>query len=150
MSISALKEDGTRVIGMLMNDSEWQEIEKLSKSRRLLMPQSTKVAIAKTRRGKLITRYFSHLPGEGDCARNNQGSIESIHHLHWKLEIYKALKEEGYDVMIECGNKAWVADVLVRFGDLRNPIAIEIQHSKQSAQETINRIASFSLGLRKA
>lgn len=131
--------EGKRVIGQFTTDAEWAAIKKLSKQRMVFMPDTGLPAVAKTiRRSGLVTRFFSHFPGE---VPEGYTSNESPEHMALKLAVYAALLRDGYKVELEAGRDDWRADVLL-YESARGPLtAIEIQLTAQSAERTHERTA---------
>ncbi|WP_341305481.1 hypothetical protein [Pseudomonas sp. TMP25] len=129
--------DGKRVIGAFLSDQAWSELKKLSRERKVLMPDTKLPAIAKTVRWNGgVTRFFSHFPGE---APEGYASKESPAHTARKLAIYSRLIELGIPAELEAGRDDWRADVLVGESAFSPELAIEVQLTKQSAQLTYER-----------
>jgi len=129
--------DGKRIVGAFLPDEEWRQVVKLSKQRKLLMPDTKLPALAKTVRWKRgITRFFSHFPGE---APEGYASRESPEHAAQKLAVYARLLELGFTAELEAGMDDWRADVLVGPSAFGPALAIEVQLTRQSAQATYER-----------
>lgn len=129
--------DGERVVAPLASEEEWAAIKRLSKARKVLMADTKLPAQAKTLRWKThITRFFAHFPGE---APEGYASLESPQHAAMKLAIFLRLREVGIPAEIEWGMDNWQADVFVPESVFGKPLAIEVQLSKQSAEETYQR-----------
>lgn len=129
--------DGVRVVAPLASEEEWSEIKRRSKARQVLMADTKLPAQAKTLRWKThTTRFFAHFPGESP---EGYASLESPQHAMMKLAIFIRLRELGIPAEIEWGMDNWRADVFVPDSVFGKPLAIEVQLSRQSAEETYKR-----------
>ncbi len=129
--------NGCRTVASVLSDEDWKKVVKLSKRRQVLMADTNLPAQAKTRRWDGgITRYFSHFPGESPEGYTN---TESPEHIAMKMAIYKALVDLGIRAELEDGVDDWRADILVGDSAFAPRLAIEVQISPQSAQQTYVR-----------
>jgi hypothetical protein len=115
---------------------EWQALKDENRTlRHLQMPCCGARATPKT--SKLGTQFFAHTKVDG-CAT----APETAEHLLAKVMVAEAVKAGGWEVDTEVAGhtpsgEQWVADVLATKGKIR--IAVEIQWSRQSQEETRRR-----------
>lgn len=138
MTLSAFH-GNRRIIAPLLSDEEWQAIVQLGRQLQLQMPGTGLPAMAKTRRWDGgITRHFSHFAGE---APEGYAGEESPEHEAMKFAVYLALRNQGFPAELERGMDDWRADVLVGESAFGPSLAVEIQLTRQSAENTYQRTA---------
>jgi len=86
------------------------------------------------------TQFFRHYAGQSDCEYATTG--ESDGHLFAKNHAAAGARDAGWSATVEAASSpssamSWRADVLAEHKDRR--VALEIQHSRQSAGEYLRR-----------
>lgn len=130
------KIDGKTVISIDMSDEEWNELKKNTRSKIISKELLCCGNIPYLRTSKLGTKHFVH-----KTKNNCNWKPESPNHLRAKEIIFKACKEEGWNVEPEYIFNDWIADIFATNGNIK--IAFEIQWSRQSAEETIRRQSKY-------
>lgn len=90
------------------------------------------------------TQFFRHYAGQSDCEYATAG--ESDGHLFAKNQAAAGARDAGWSATVEAASspsaaKSWRADVLAECKDRR--VALEIQHSQQSAGQYLRRHKSY-------
>jgi hypothetical protein len=131
----------TAVFAFDFSGEKWEKLKaETRKLKHLSMPCCHAKATPKT--SKLGTQFFAHSNAEG-C----ETAPETAEHLLAKTSVAKAAKMAGWTVDTEVKGAtppgdSWVADVLATKG--QGKIAIEIQWSKQTPEETKHRQAKYA------
>ncbi|MEP9373853.1 competence protein CoiA family protein [Mesorhizobium sp. KR1-2] len=119
-----------------LSPDDWAALVVQNRSERhLRMPCcSARVALKTSRKG---TRFFAHM-ADGGC----QTAPETEAHLRLKQMAVEAARAHGWEAGTEVPGLApdgetWMADVLARKG--RAGVAVEIQWSPQTVEETLRR-----------
>lgn len=131
--------DGKEIIAPLLSDSEWNDlrdwIEKNDQD--IIIAQTGKKGYLRTSSRNL--KHFVHKKGESP----DNWKPESWQHLKAKEIVLKACIEAGWHASPEYNNENWIADVLAYQGKKR--IAFEIQWSKQTLQDTLERQERYKI-----
>lgn len=119
-----------RVEAPFLNDEEWAALRRRWKAGEPLTMacgQQGKPRIS--RRG--LKHFYHH--ADADCTVHPGG--ESTDHLEMKSLVAAAAREAGWEAVIEhpAADRSWIADVMVSRDDKR--LALEIQFSRQDADE---------------
>ena len=129
------------ILAFDLSPEEWRALElENEKTRHLKMTCcDAQVTLRKSRRG---TPFFAH-KGVGGCST----APETEAHLRLKRIAVEAARMHGWDAETEVAGttdtgERWTADVLARKGKLR--MAIEIQWSSQTNEETLRRQARYA------
>lgn len=129
------------VLSFDLSPDEWRTLERENKSvRHLRMPCcNAQVVLKKSRRG---TPFFAH-KGKGNCAT----APETETHLRLKRMAVEVARAYGWNAETEVAGttpsgKTWRADVLARKD--RHQVAVEIQWSSQTEEETQRRQARYA------
>jgi len=121
------------IIATFLNSEEWEILKSEIKQNNYDVILSCCKQKGNLRTSKLGLNHFYHKPSDLTC----DWKPESPEHLSLKFEILKACKECGWIAIPEYSENDWRADVIAKQGN--NRIAFEVQLSKQSYEETINR-----------
>lgn len=118
-----------------LNAAQWADLKQSYKSMGLRMPCCDSAAIPKT--SPLGNFFFAH-QRKGECTT----APESAEHLLCKELIARAAKAAGWEVVTEQkgvspDGQEWVADVYCTNGTVK--LALEVQMSPQTAEETLRR-----------
>lgn len=121
------------------DSSQWAELKESYKRLNLRMPCCQVAAVPKT--STLGNFFFAHAR-RGEC----KTAPESAEHLYCKTLIAQAATAAGWTVTTErpgvsLEGEEWVADVFCEKGGAK--LALEIQMSPQSDEETIRRQARY-------
>ncbi|CAI9912063.1 TPA: hypothetical protein MXR76_005359 [Pseudomonas aeruginosa] len=136
MPLRCIDTHGQSIQSNLLNESQWAELKRLQGVRKnLRMPCCEQGVVLKT--SKLGTNFFAH-QRRGGCTTKP----ESAEHLMLKSLVATAIRNCGWNVATEVRGRSdegeeWIADVLATRGSKR--IAVEIQWSRQSSEETYSR-----------
>lgn len=130
------KLNGIDILAFEYDQSEWKSL----KGKELTMPCCGQCALAKT--SILGTQFFAH-KNRANCS----SSGETPEHNYLKSQVAEAAKRSGFRVSTEFrgetpSGKEWVADVYCEKGKAK--IAVEIQWSNQSKEETQRRSGRYS------
>jgi hypothetical protein len=124
------------ILAFDLSPDEWRTLElENRKARHLRMPCcSSQVTLKRSARG---TQFFAHKAG-GDCST----APETEAHRRLKRMAVEAARADGWTVATEVSGRTprgehWKADVLAERGD--HKVAVEIQWSQQSNDETLRR-----------
>ena len=126
------KINGKTVISIDMNDEEWDKLKKAVRSKKTSITLLCCNKTAYTRTSKLGTKHFVH-----KTKKNCNWESESIDHLRAKEIVYKACIEEGWYAEPEYSLDDCIADIFATDG--KRKVGFEIQLSKQTKEDTINR-----------
>lgn len=133
--------DGKPVFSFDFSIEGWNQLKVENRQKKhLSLPCCDREVIPKT--SKLGTQFFAHAR-LGDC----ETASETNEHLLAKFLVAKAAKLAGWEVESEAEGRTpngdiWIADVLATKGKAK--IAIEIQWSNQSIEETKLRQARYT------
>ena len=129
------------ILSFDLSPEEWRILERVNKSiRHLRMPCcDAQVVLKKSRRG---TCFFAHKI-KGDCV----AARETEAHRCLKRMAVEAARASGWDAETEVpgatpSGDEWRADVLAQKG--KHQVAIEIQWSAQTSEETLRRQARYA------
>lgn len=128
--------DEQELFSFHFDEQSWDMLRKQNQQlKHLIMPCCHARVVLK--QSKLMTRFFAHAR-RGDCTTQP----ETAEHLLAKAQIAKAIEAAGWSVTTEKrgttpAGEGWIADVLACYGKLS--VAIEVQWSRQSDQETAYR-----------
>lgn len=119
-----------RIEAPFLSDEEWAALRQRWKAGEPLMMACGQAG--KPRVSKRGLKHFYH-HAEADCTLHPSG--ESADHLEMKSLVAAAAREAGWDAVIEypASDRAWIADVMVSRDGKRR--ALEIQFSRQDADE---------------
>ena len=123
------KVNGKTIISIDMSTDEWNELKKAVRSNKTSIKLFCCGGLAYSRMSKMGTKHFVHKT-KYKC----NWKPESVNHLKTKEIIFKACKEEGWNVEPEYGFNDWIADVFATKGNTK--IALEAQWSRQTDEET--------------
>jgi len=123
------KVNGKTIISIEMGDDEWNELKKAVRSNKTSIKLFCCGGLAYPRMSKLGTKHFVH-----KTKHKCNWKPESVNHLKTKEIIFKACKEEGWNVEPEYNFNDWIADIFATSGNTR--IAFEAQWSRQTDEET--------------
>ncbi len=136
MPLRCVDDTGDRLLAFDLTPADWTLLaERNRRQRHLRMPCCG--AEVSLRRSKLGTQFFAHKK-VGSCVT----APETEGHLRLKQLAVEVARSRGWDAETEvtgrgANGEPWRADVLARRGDAR--IAIEIQWSSQTDEETLRR-----------
>lgn len=131
MPLKAL-DGSTTIIAPLLSDDSWDTIRNDIKQKRLTLRLACCESECFTRESKLGTRHFVHKRG-ADC----KAPHETLEHLLAKSLVAQGASDAGWNVDVEARGNGWRADVLAE--RKTNRVAIEVQWSRQTLEETIIR-----------
>lgn len=132
MPLRCLGPDGGNIQAFDLTDEQWRILRfENKKSRRLRMPCCPSPVVMKT--SSLGTKFFAH------SAKGCAAAPETEEHLLLKQIAAGAARKAGWNCTTEVAGstptgEGWTADVLAQKG--KHKIAIEIQWSRQTAEET--------------
>lgn len=141
MPLRCLLPDDTSVQAFDLNDLKWAALrEENRQSRQLRMPCCTALVVMK--RSSLGLQFFAH-QSRGICTT----APETEEHLHLKKLAVEAARSAGWTASTEVRGfsptgEEWTADVLATKGKHR--VALEIQWSAQTTEETLRRQERYS------
>ena len=119
----------------LLSDEAWARLREENRSRRhLRLPCCDSQVVLKTSSRGL--RFFAH-KGRGLCT----SAPETEAHLMLKDAAVRAAIRNGWSAETEVARAGWRADVLAIRGDAQ--VAVEIQWSSQTNEETLRRQARY-------
>jgi competence protein CoiA len=129
-------QDGNSVYAFDFSGADWEALKEQNRKLRHLQ-MSCCGARATPKTSKLGTQFFAHAKVDG-CAT----PAETAEHLLAKVMVAEAVKAAGWQVDTEVSGctpsgEQWIADVMATKGRAR--IAVEIQWSRQSQEETRRR-----------
>lgn len=133
--------DGKPAFAFDFSTEDWSQLKVENRqNKHLSLPCCDRDVVPKT--SKLGTQFFAHAR-RGEC----ESASETAEHLLAKSLVAKAVKLAGWDVDTEVMGSApsgelWIADVFATKGSAK--VAIEIQWSKQSIEETKLRQARYA------
>ena len=136
MPLRCVDEHGTTIEASACDEDEWQALRARNRTvHHLMMPCCAARAVLKTSR--LATRFFAH-KAKGGCTWKPETEV----HRHLKQLALSAARETGWEAQTEASGSTpdgerWTADVLAWRGD--KTIAVEIQWSRQTNEETLRR-----------
>lgn len=119
-----------------LSDEAWRSLAERNRRERHLRAPCCAAPVA-LKKSKLGTRFFAHL-AKGGCIT----APETESHLRLKQIAVEAARAQGWDATTEVSGlspsgEPWRADVLAAKGNAR--VAVEIQWSSQTADETLRR-----------
>lgn len=129
--------DGQDCISTDLTPEVWSQLKKRTKSKEVSVTLPCCGEEAYLRTSKNDVNHFVHLQKNETC----NWSSESKLHRHAKLEILNACRKCGWEAFPEFIEGEWRADVLATKNGRR--IAFEVQLSRQSYRDTIERQAKY-------
>lgn len=132
MPIRAIIND-VDIIAPLLNHEEWEQLKIDIKKNKYFVKLPCCGQQGFLRTSKTGLNHFYHKHDDKIC----NWKPESAEHLKLKYEILKACQESGWTAIPEYFEKDWRADIFAYKG--KNRIAFEVQLSKQTYEETIER-----------
>ena len=136
MPLRCVDEHGTTIDASTCDDEDWKALRARARAERhLRMPCCRTRAVLKTSR--LGTRFFAH-KAKGACTWKPETEV----HRHLKKLALNAARNAGWEAQSEASGSTpdgerWIADVVAWRG--REKIAVEIQWSGQTNDETLHR-----------
>jgi len=140
MPLRCVDFQGQSIQSHLLDESQWADLKHAQSVRKhLRMPCCEQGVVLKT--SKLGTNFFAH-QRRGNCTTKP----ESAEHLTLKSLVATAIMDCGWSVATEVRGRTdkgeeWIADILACRGSRR--IAVEIQWSRQSTEDTYTRQARY-------
>lgn len=140
MPLRCVDDQGQSIQSHLLDDSQWADLKFAQAVRKhLQMACCQQGVVLKT--SKLGTNFFAH-QRRGECTTKPEGA----EHLMLKCLVAKAIEQCGWSVATEVRGQSdqgeyWIADVLASRG--RSRVAVEIQWSRQSTEDTYARQARY-------
>lgn len=141
MPLRCINAAGEQIHSFALDTEQWALLKAKNRAaRHLRMPCCSEGVVLKT--SSLGTRFFAH-SRRGDCTTKP----ESAEHLMLKGQVAIAIAAAGWEVATEVRGHCregllWIADVMATRGDKQ--FAVEIQWSKQSWKETVERHFRYS------
>ncbi|ONG37348.1 hypothetical protein BKE30_14540 [Alkanindiges hydrocarboniclasticus] len=131
--------NGKTIYSYTYSAAQWKELKASYKNHQLRMSCCPTAAIPKT--NIFGTQFFAHAR-KGEC----KTALESKEHQFAKYIVAKTAHELGWEVSIEHRGESethegWVVDTLCKRGNIK--IAVEIQWSPQTVEETMRRQARY-------
>ena len=121
------------IIAPLLNSEEWEQLKIDIKKNKYFVKLPCCGQQGFLRTSKTGLNHFYHKHDDKIC----NWKPESAEHLKLKYEILKACQESGWTAIPEYSENDWRADVFAYNG--KNRLAFEVQLSKQTYEETIER-----------
>lgn len=135
-------DDNRGVHAFDLAEAEWKALERRNRrERHLRMPCCDAKVVFRRPRNRI--KHFAHKARPGGCL----GGRETEHHIYLKMLAVRRARLAGWKASTEVRGKTpseqpWIADVLARKG--RRTLAIEVQWSRQTREETRRRSKRYS------
>lgn len=140
MPLRCIDENGADIFAFDLDSIEWKALAALNRGGNILKMPCCEAGVT-LRRSKRGTQHFAHKV-IGNCI----SAPETEHHLRLKQIAVEVARRYGWTVETEVrgstpDGEEWIADVLARKNNAR--VAIEIQWSPQTPEETLRRQARY-------